>query len=397
MPEMRRIKVSDLRSGMVFDKSLFDQNYNIVLAARKPLDQATISMLINRGITEVSTAGELVEITEENKTPSTSPSSHTSSEETDPKKVVIDKEAAKHIEFYKNAIAKVNAIYQKYKRGENLDPNQFQQLAHEFVNTIMAEKKIEVWINLINAAGRGDYLSLHIVNTTILALLLGKRLGYSAVKLINLAMASLLFDIGMLKVPTYIVEKEDKLSAEEFNQVKTHPIYSYQVITREFGLPVEIARVGLEHHERFDGTGYPRRLRGQEISEISRIIAIVDTYEAITKKRVYREKKESYDAMRLILGEGARKFDPDILKVFLSLMSVYPVGSYVQLNNKCIARVIASDSVSPFRPTVKVVKDEFGDTIENGEIIRLAKDPDLYIVKVVYSKDMQTGGDDVFR
>jgi len=155
----------------------------------------------------------------------------------------------------------------------------------------MGEEKIEVWINLINAAGRGDYLSLHIVNTTILALLLGKRLGYSAVKLINLAMASLLFDIGMLKVPAYIVEKEEKLTADEFNQIKTHPIYSYQVISRDLNLPVEIARVGLEHHERYDGTGYPRRLKGQEISEMSRIIAIIDTYEAITKQRVYREKK----------------------------------------------------------------------------------------------------------
>lgn len=392
MPEMKRIPLSDLRPGMVFDKSLFDNNYNIVLPARKPLDRATLGMLYNRGLSEVQTAGEIVEVVDESKIKASQPQPST---ETDPhKKVVIDKEAAKHIEFYKNAIAKVNALYQKYKRGESLDANQFQQLAHEFVNTIMGEKKIEVWINLINAAGRGDYLSLHIVNTTILALLLGKKLGYSAVKLINLAMAALLFDIGMLKVPTYIVEKEEKLTPEEFNQIKTHPIYSYQVISRELNLPVEIARVGLEHHERFDGTGYPRRLKGQEISEMSRIMAIVDTYEAVTKNRSYREKKESYDAMRLILGEGSRKFDPDILKVFLSLMSVYPVGSYVQLNNKCIARVVASDSVSPFRPTVKIVRDEFGDTVENGEIIRLSKEPDLYIVKVVYSSEIQSGPND---
>ncbi len=388
MPEMRRIPLSNLRPGMVFDKSLFDSNYNIVLPARKPLDKATIAMLYNRGITEVSTEGEIIEVVDESKIQkqTTHPT-----QETDPhKKVVIDKDAAKHIEFYKNAVTKINNLYQRYKRGESLDVNQFQQLAHEFVNTIMAEKKIEVWINLINAAGRGDYLSLHIVNTTILALLLGKRLGYSAVKLINLAMAALLFDIGMLKIPAYIVEKEDKLAPEEFNQIKTHPIHSYQIIARELGLPVEIARVGLEHHERFDGTGYPRHIKGQEISEMSRIIAIVDTYEAVTKKRAYREKKESYDAMRLILGEGSRKFDPEILKVFLSLMSVYPVGSYVQLNNKCIARVVASDSVSPFRPTVKIVRDEFGDTVEDGEIVRLAKESDLYIVKVVYSSEIQS-------
>ena len=204
-------------------------------------------------------------------------------------------------------------------------------------------------------------------------------------KLVSLAMGGMLFDIGMLKIPAYIIEKESKLSPEERNLINTHPVYSYQIISREFNLPVEIARIGLEHHERWDGTGYPRKIKGPDLSEMSRIVSIVDTYEAITKNRVYREKKESYDAMKEVLSEGSKRFDPELLKMFLNIMSVYPVGSYVRLNNNAIARVMASDPVSPFRPTVKIVIDEFGDKVEDGELIRLSKEKEIYIIKAVTS------------
>jgi HD-GYP domain-containing protein (c-di-GMP phosphodiesterase class II) len=211
------------------------------------------------------------------------------------------------------------------------------------------------------------------------------------VKLVNLALAALVYDIGMVKIPAYIVEKEEKLSPEEFNQVKTHPVYSYQIIAKELNFPNEVARAGLEHHERFDGTGYPRRIKGIEISEISKIISIIDTYEAVTKDRVYREGKESYDAMKLVLGEGSKKFDPDIVKVFLNMMSIYPVGCFVQLNTNAIAKVIAADPVSPFRPTVKIMRDEFGDEVENGDTIRLSKEKEMYIVKAIQTKKMING------
>lgn len=375
---MKKIPVEQLRSGMKFTKSLFDKNLNIVLPAGKPLDDFALKNLKLRNVEYVETAGDLVE---ENP----NEASAAGGDKKEKKRIVVDKATAKYLDFYKEIVTSLSFLFNRYKNGHSFDTDKLQRLATDLVNTMNVEKNPNVFINLVNITGKGDYLFNHAVNTAMMSILLARKLGYSTIKQVGLAQACFLFDIGMTKIPAYIIEKEGKLSPEEFNQIRTHPIHAYQIITRELNLPVEIARVGLEHHERFDGTGYPRKIRGGEIGEMSRIVAIIDTYEALTKNRVYREKKESYDAMKMVLGEGSKKFDPEILKAFLSMMSIYPVGSYVRLNNNAVARVTAADSVSPFRPTVKVVYDEFGDKVDDGEVIRLSKDKEMYIVQAVKS------------
>lgn len=368
---------------MKFTKSLFDKNLNIVLPAGKKLDEYVLKNLKVRNVEYVETAGELVEDETEE------PAVESVKEK---KKILVDKATARYLDLYKEMVTTLSFLYNRYKTGHLFDTDKLQQMANKMVNAIMTEKNLNVFINLVNITGKGDYLYNHAVNTTVLSILLGRKLGYSMVKLVNLGLAGLVFDIGMAKIPAYIIEKENKLTSEEFNQIKTHPIHSYQIISRELNLPVEIARVGLEHHERWDGSGYPRRIKGNEIGEMSRIVSIIDTYEALTKNRVYREKKDSYDAMRMVLGEGSKKFDPDILKVFLNMMSIYPVGSFVRLNNNAIARVTSADPVSPFRPTVKIIYDEFGDKIDDGEVIRLSKEKEVYIIQAIKSSQITDDG-----
>ncbi|NPV01349.1 MAG: HD-GYP domain-containing protein [Brevinematales bacterium] len=378
---MKKIPLEQLKPGMKFTKSLFDKNLNIVLPAGKPLDDISIKNLKLRSLDFVETAGELVDETLQTKAAE-------GRELADKKKIKVDKDTARYLEIYKESVTTINALYGRYRSRQGFNVDEVQKLANKLVNTVMMEKNPNVFINLVNITGRGEYLFHHIVNVTLLGILLGQRIGYSMVKLVSLAMAGLLYDIGMTKIPAYIVEKEGKLSPEERNQINTHPIHSYQTISREFNLPTEIARVGLEHHEKWDGTGYPRKIKGNEISEMSRMLAIVDTYEALIKSRVYREKNESYDAMKLVVSEGSKRFDPDLLKVFLNMMSIYPVGGFVRLNNNAIAKVISADAVSPFRPTVKIVYDEFGDKIEDGEVIRLSKEKDIYIVGAVKTSQL---------
>ncbi len=374
---MRRILVDQLRAGMKFNKSLFDSNLNIVLPAGKTLDQFALKNLKARNVEYVETAGDLME-EDDQPAPAVSPLP-------DKKKILVDKNTAKHLTMYKEIISTLSYLYNRYKMGHTFETEKLQQTATRLVNAIMMEKDLNSFINLVNVTGKGDYLFHHILNTAILAILLGKKLGYSMVKLVNVALSGLTFEIGMIKIPAFIIEKETRLSSDERNQINTHPILSYQIITRDLSLPVEIARAGLEHHERWDGTGYPRHIKGNEIAEVSRIISIIDTYEALTKNRVYREKKDSYDAMKQVLSEGSKKFDPEILKLFLNMMSIYPVGSYIRLNNNAIGKVTAADPVSPFRPSVQIIYDEFGDKLEDGEIIKLSREKDLYIVKALKS------------
>ncbi len=385
--QMKKIRVDELKEGMKFSKALYDEHKNIVVKANQPIDKYKINSLKSKGIEFLETAGEMSMVDEIELKRLTS--SYDEEKKSEQKKIIVSKETAKYIEFYKECVTTLGKIYKKIQTGQSVNPEEIQNLSKNIVNTILQEKNKDNFINLVNIAGKGEYLVNHVVNVTILSLLLGIKLGYSIIKLNNLATAALVYDIGMTKVPAIILEKESKLSPEEFNQIKAHPIYSYQIITKELGLPMEIARVALEHHERFDGSGYPRKLSGTEISEMTKIISIVDTYEALIKNRSHREAKESYEAIKVVLGEGSKKMDPEILKYFISMMSIYPIGSYVELSNTAIAQVISSDPVSPFFPTVKIIKDEFGDFVENGEVIRLSKTRDVYIVKSVKAKDIK--------
>ncbi|MEJ5284796.1 MAG: HD-GYP domain-containing protein [Brevinematia bacterium] len=385
---MKKISVNDLKEGMKFSKSVYDHNRNIILPANKPFDRFKINSLKSKGIEFVETAGEM-SMADEAELQSIRSEFEPQEKKTEQKKIVVSKDTAKYIEFYKDAVTRLSRIYKKVQSGLSVDPDELQKITTLIVNTISSEKNQNNFINLVNVAGKGEYLVNHVINVTILSVLLGIRLGYSAIKLFNLALAALVYDIGMVRVPAIILEKESKLSPEEFNQIKTHPIHSYQIITKELGLPMEVARVALEHHERFDGSGYPRKLKGNEISEMTKIISIADTYEALIKDRNHREGKESYEAIKVVLGEGSKKMDPEILKYFISMMSIYPVGSYVELSDGSIAQVISSDPVSPFFPTVKIIKDQFKDDVPNGEVIRLSKTKDIYIVRSIKSKEIK--------
>ncbi|MGC8765098.1 MAG: HD-GYP domain-containing protein [Brevinematia bacterium] len=384
--QMKRMKVDDLKEGMKFTKSVFDPHMNIALPAGKVLDRYKINSLKSRGIEYVETAGEMIMVDESEMA---ALKESYEGEKTEKKKIIVNKETAKYIEFYKECVSWLGKIYKKLQSNQSVEAEELQKLASLIVNTLAQEKNSDNFVNLVNIAGKGEYLVNHVINVTILSVLLGMKLGYSMVKLFNLALAGLVYDIGMTRIPTIIVEKESSLSTEEFNLIKTHPIHSYQIISKELGLPIEIARVGLEHHERFDGTGYPRRLIGSEISEMSRIISIADTYEALIKDRTYREGKETYEAMKVVLGEGSKKMDPEILKFFISMMSIYPVGSYVELSNGAIAQVVSSDPVSPFFPNVKIIRDAFKEPVKDGEIIRLSKTKDIYIVRSIKSKEIK--------
>ena len=128
----------------------------------------------------------------------------------------------------------------------------------------------------------------------------------------------------MVRVPSYITEKKDSLSEEEYNRIKTHPIYGYRIITKELELTNEIATIALQHHESYDGTGYPRKSKSESISEFAKIVSICDVYAAMTRKRSYRDEHLSYNAMKNVLSESNRKFDPSVVKAFLSNMAIHP-------------------------------------------------------------------------
>lgn len=372
--QMKKISVDELKPGMVFTRTLFGDNYEIVAEANTPITSRDIEKLKKQGVKFVETAGDLKGIVKV--------------KEDYVVEDLLEVETKKLNTFYQSLITTIESIYANYKVSRDIPPEKVQGFIDSVLSKIREVKDKNIIINLVHSVNISKYLPSHVVNVTLVGVLLGVEMGYPEQKLRLLATGLALMDIGMVFIPMSILERETKLTPDEYNRIKTHTVLGYKAVVQENNFSPEVGRVCLEHHERWDGTGYPRKLEKLQISEYARIAAIVDTYEAMIRKRVYRDKMMSFEAMKTILAEGSTKFDPDILKEFIKMMSIYPVGSYVMLNTRAIAKVISSDPISPFRPIVKVMYDEFGTKVEDGETIKLSEEQNLFIVRPVKEEEI---------
>ncbi len=169
------------------------------------------------------------------------------------------------------------------------------------------------------------YTYSHSINTAIISTIIGREIGFKEEKVKDLALAALLHDIGKIKIPKEILYKPEKLTPGEFNLVKNHSLLGYEYIINEMKFPDYIARGALEHHERWHGDGYPNGLKGKEISEFGQIIGIADVFDALISEKIYRTSVPSNDAIRIMLTEEAKSFNPEIFHKFAFLTVVKTV------------------------------------------------------------------------
>ena len=228
-----------------------------------------------------------------------------------------------------------------------------------------------------------DYLPCHSVNVAVLSLNIGLAIGWSESKLLELGVAALLHDVGMAQLPRNVVSKEGKLTMRELALVRQHPEKGAEFLARTEGISEGAARAVAEEHERVDGKGYPKGLEGGSIHEYARIVAVVDTYEALTHRRIYRKPYVPYEALRMLVEAGRSMLDPEIVKVLVEELSLYPLGSLVKLNTDEMARVVHANKGSIMRPVVEVVRDASGEPLPKPRRMDLLKHPMVHISEVV--------------
>ncbi|QSO47953.1 HD-GYP domain-containing protein [Alicyclobacillus mengziensis] len=220
----------------------------------------------------------------------------------------------------------------------------------------------------------------HSVNVALFALGVAVGMGMTESQMIDLGIGALLHDIGKLKIPESILKKPGRLTDEEFEHMKLHTSYGYQVLRETGDINATAALVALEHHERVDGTGYPRGLVGSEIHLFGRVTGLVDVYEALTANRVYRPANLPHDALEFLLGGGGTQFDPTVVHAFVKTISVYPIGMTLVLSTGYKAVVINSPHFQTQRPVVRIIEDVAGNVVNDSWEIDLAKDLTTQIV-----------------
>jgi HD-GYP domain-containing protein (c-di-GMP phosphodiesterase class II) len=204
------------------------------------------------------------------------------------------------------------------------------------------------------------YLHQHSLNCAVLSLAIGDFLKLPPHRLIELGIGALLHDIGMLKLPEALYLNPRQLGPREWQMIKAHPVLSYRIL-KGFSLSDAIALTAYEHHERLDGTGYPRALAGEKIALYSRILAVADSYESMTTKRPFRVNREGHAAL-LELLKGRRVFyDEAVVRALIYCLSLYPLGTTVLLSNGAMGRIIRTDPRSPKTPIVQILIDREGN------------------------------------
>ncbi len=384
MSKMKKILAADLKPGMVYSKSVYTDSNTILVGANLPIKESDLKKLQVWGVTEVETAGDLIRIDETLAAAAANTISKNVIESE--KKIVGDyndliKKRRKLIEIHNQSCKAITEIYDAVKKNKKFETTDVEKSINDIIDIL--NENYNVFLFLYGLDEGKDYLVTHSVNVTLYSLIIGMALKYSKEKLKNLGLGTILIDAGMLKVPVYIIHKQSKISEQEYNQIKTHPLLGYKSLIDLGGVKEHIANVCLQHHEQFDGKGYPRGLKGHDIDEFARISSIADSYEAQISNRSYRKKVYFYHAMRNLLSSGVNKFDPVILRVFLSMMSVYPIGSIVELNDTSIGIVIGSIPEKPLRPILKIIFDKNGKKNELPVIVNLLLDTTIYIVKAL--------------
>lgn len=250
---------------------------------------------------------------------------------------------------------------QDYQKSSTLHLVRLSDSVEDIIGDIIRHTDIQVSLSDISAVD--EYTFNHSVSTTVYALLIGRSLNYSKKKLEWLAMGTLLHDVGKIILDPQIVYKKSELTESEYEYVKRHTTCGYELLKNSSNVPFMSKEIALNHHEKLDGTGYPRGLSGSELNAFCRITAIADVYDALTSDRCYRKKWSTNKAADFLIQNSGAQFDANLVRLFIQQIAIYPNGSMVRLSDGKLAIVTEQNKRVPLRPNIRVIADADGTAL----------------------------------
>jgi len=379
---MNRIETDTLRAGQVFSTSVYSEGNSLLVPAMIPLLQRDIDFLYTWGIEAVSTEGNVF-TGEETAAALTEPSKP--GELVDVKISISDvQENSIPYQAYKSLIERLGSVFVGIKSGVDMEMRVVEGIGNQLLNDLISYPNNFIGY-ILGGEVTGHELAKSSVNTAILSAMTAQELRLQDRKIVNIVSGALLHDIGMIRLSKGITEKKGGLSDAEFEQIKSHTLHSSKIVSNELFGNNEVTLIALHHHERWDGKGYPDQIAGTAIDIGARIVSVADAFEAMVSKKSYRKSIVGYQAVKNMLADNARRFDPAVIMAFTKIMGIYPIGSILQLNDESVARVITVNSNAPLRPVVELLMDKTGKVFNTGEgtVIDLLSEKTLFIKKAV--------------
>lgn len=253
---------------------------------------------------------------------------------------------------YEASTEKLSNLLSDIGQNKPINTKCIDEISTDFFETLNTNSTIMGCINKIKSID--EYTYMHCMNVGMLATLIGKWLKLPSDKIEKLFLAGILMDIGKYKLKPELLNKPGALTNEEYTKVQKHILYSHELIKDMEGIDDEILQGVLFHHERLNGSGYPKGLQGADIPLFGKILAVADTYDAMTSDRVYKRRQTPFAVMEYLTKEGYDKFDTNILLTFLKNIADYYIGVYVKLNTGQVGEVVFIHPTCIYKPIVRV-------------------------------------------
>lgn len=331
---MRNISINYAKEGTLLALPIFDEYGRILVNRDVKLTEKIIEKLKEKGILEIC----------------------------------IHDDISEGIDMYDDISQKLKSKTIKHLKNLNLD--KVQENANKIVDELLYNSDVYEYVNIKTF---DNYTYEHSIAVSVYSTMIGISYGFSENEIRKLAIGGMLHDIGKNCIDYNILNKPEKLTPEEYEQIKTHPLFGYNMLNKNTSISATSKIVILEHHENEDGTGYPRKLKSNEIYKFSKIVHIADVYDALISERPYKKAMNPKNAIDYIIEKSGTMFSEEFVNVFIQIMPSYSKGSIVELNDGRKAIVLKNILGNIHRPDIRILNTK--------EIIKLSQNDDIEIIR----------------
>ena len=271
-------------------------------------------------------------------------------------KVDVKLEHQQALGVYRAARQLTRTFLDDVRLGGVINTKEAKATVKDCVDSILRNPDALIWMSKIRS--QNEYTAEHCLNVCIYSIAFGRHLGMSEADLEKIGLCGLLHDVGKMRIPNEVLNKPASLTEKEFKIMKAHTVHGRNLLMASPGIHDSAIDVAYSHHEKIDGTGYPRQLPSSGISEFSRIVAIVDAYDAMTADRCYSESRPSTEALKIIFKDRGTHFDERLALEFIKCIGLYPPGTLVELVNGLIGIVLETNKKYRHLPKIIAINQQ---------------------------------------
>ncbi|WP_136604148.1 HD-GYP domain-containing protein [Paenibacillus dokdonensis] len=289
-------------------------------------------------------------------------------------------------ETRRNALQNIRKNFQRLSETSKMTKGyfhlgkDFSKVMESILSDVSSQEESMILLMDMNTADQ--YLYKHSLNVCVYTLVLGIANGYTEVQLMVLGLGALLHDIGKTQIPQRVLVKPQKLTDEEFRMIQAHTDIGYKILKDEPNIPLLAAHCAFQHHERLNGSGYPRGIQGDDIHEYAQWVALADSYDAMTSHRVYRPAMLPHQAVEVLYAGSGTLYEQTKLELFRDRVVIYPPGLTVKLSTGETGVVSRIHRSTPHRPVIRIFGDAEGQTLHTPYEMDLARSLSVIITEV---------------